>query len=68
MSSVKVLEIHRLNRRIRVEGEIKYVPFRTLCIKFAGQTLPQYVNIFNCRYSVFPYIPKDLLLLFPSAT
>jgi len=53
-----VLEIHRLNCRIKVEGEFKYVPLHTICIKFANQSLPQYINIFNCRYSILPYIPK----------
>jgi len=28
------------------------------CIKFAGQFLPQHVNISNCRYPISPFIPK----------
>jgi len=28
---VKVLDIHRLNRRVRVENEVKYLPSRTVC-------------------------------------
>jgi len=57
-SSIKILEIHPLNRRTKIEGEIKYLPSRTLCVKFAGQFLPHYVSIFNCRYPVSPFIPK----------
>jgi len=57
-SSIKILEIHRLNRRTKTEGEIKYLPSRTLCVKFAGQFLPHHVSICNCRYPVFPFIPK----------
>jgi len=57
-SLIKILEFHRLNHRVKTEGEIKYLPSRTICIKFAGQFLPQYVTISNCRYSVSPFIPK----------
>jgi len=57
-SQVKILEIHRLNRRMKIEGEIKYLPSRTLCVKFAGQFLPHYVSICNCIYPVAPFVPK----------
>jgi len=57
-SPIKILEFHRLNRRVKLDGEIKYLPSRAVCIKFAGQFLPSHVNIFNCRYSVSPFIPK----------
>jgi len=50
LSSLKVLEIHRLNRKIRTDGQIKYVPSRTICIKFTGQSLPQYVNVVTIRH------------------
>jgi len=35
-SPVKVLDIHRLNRRTKIDNEIKYIPSRTVCIKFSG--------------------------------
>jgi len=57
-STIKILEIHRLNRRTKVEGEIKYLPSRTLCVKFAGQFLPHHVSICNCIFPVLPFIPK----------
>jgi len=57
-SPIRVLEIHRLNRRTKIENEIKYLLSRTVCIKFSGQSLPQYIYLYNCRYAVFPYIPK----------
>jgi len=57
-SPVKVLDIHRLNRRIKTDNEIKYTPSRTVCIKFSGQSLPQYIYLYNCRYAVSPYVPK----------
>jgi len=57
-SPVKVIDIHRLNRRTKIDNEIKYSPSRTVCIKFSGQLLPNYVYLYNCRYSVSPYIPK----------
>jgi len=57
-STTKILEIYRLNRRTNVEGEIKYLPSRTICVKFAGQFLPHFVSICNYRYPVSPFIPK----------
>jgi len=57
-SVVRILEIHRLNRRVKIDGELKYVPSRTICIKFAGQILPPHVFIYGCKYDVFPFIPK----------
>jgi len=32
ISPVKILDIHRLNRRTKIENEIKYLPSRTICI------------------------------------
>jgi len=58
LSSIKILEFHLLNRRVEIEGEIKYPPLRTICVKFAGQFLPQYVSIFSCRYPVSLFISK----------
>jgi len=40
-SSIKILEFHRLNRQVKSDGEVKYPPSRTVCIKFADQFLPQ---------------------------
>jgi len=39
-SPIKILELHRLNRRTKLDNETSYVPSRTVCIKFAGQVLP----------------------------
>jgi len=58
ISPIKILEIHRLNRRTKIDNEIKYLPSRTVCVKFSGQLLPEYVYLCNCRYVVSPYIPK----------
>jgi len=57
-SPFKVCEVRRLNRRIRIEGETKYIPSRTVCLKFAGQILPKYVFLCRNRYEIFPFIPK----------
>jgi len=43
----KVIEVKRLNRRLRINGETKYVPSRTICLKFAGQILSKYVYLCN---------------------
>jgi len=53
----KVIEVQRLNRRIRIDSEIKYISSRSVCLKFAGQILPRYVffvelvtkSFFLCR-------------------
>jgi len=54
----KVLEVRRLNRRVKIDGEVKYVPSRTVCLKFAGQLLPKYIFFSRTRYEVYPFIPK----------
>jgi len=57
-SPLKILDIHRLNRRSKVDNEFKYLPSRTVCIKFLGQSLPQYIYLYNCRHLVYPVISK----------
>jgi len=57
-SPFRILEIHRLNRRVKTGNEFQYVPSRTICIKFTGQQLPSHIGLFNCRYPIFPFVPK----------
>jgi len=57
-SPFKVVEIKRLNRRIRIDSETKFIPSRTVCLKFSGQILPKYVFLCRNRYEVFPFVPK----------
>jgi len=57
-SPIKILEIHRLNRRLKVDNEVRYVPSRTLYLKFAGQSLPRFVYLSNCIYAVFLFVLK----------
>ncbi|XP_018396499.1 PREDICTED: uncharacterized protein LOC108774797 [Cyphomyrmex costatus] len=40
----KILNIQRLNRKITIDNKTKYVPSRTIRIKFAGQILPKEVQ------------------------
>jgi len=54
----KVVEVRRLNRRIRINSEVKYVPSHTVCLKFAGQLLPRYIFFCRTRHEVYPFIPK----------
>lgn len=56
-SDVKILDIEKLNKRIKENGVSKFIPSRTLRIKFAGQTLPKHVFLFKIRHQVLPYIP-----------
>jgi len=57
-SSSKILEIHRLNRRVKVGNDYQYVLSRIICVKFAGQSLPSFIYFYNCRYPVLPFVPK----------
>jgi len=57
-SLFKVIEVKRLNRRIIINGETKYMSSRIICLKFAGQILPKYVFFFRNRYDVFPFVSK----------
>jgi len=43
---------------MKIDNETRYVPSRTICLKFAGQALPRFIYLFNCRYSIYPFIPK----------
>jgi len=52
------IEAKRLNRRMKINGEIKYIPSRTVCLKFTCQILPKYVFLCRNRYEVYPYISK----------
>ncbi|KYN01806.1 hypothetical protein ALC62_07394, partial [Cyphomyrmex costatus] len=53
----KILNIQRLNRKITIDNKTKYVPSRTIRIKFAGQILPKEVFLFKVKHEVRPYIP-----------
>jgi len=57
-SPFKVIEVKRLNRRMKINGETKYISSRTTCLKFAGQVLPKYVFLCRNRYEVYSYISK----------
>jgi len=57
-SPFKVIEVKRLNRRMKINGEVKYISSRTVCLNFTGQILPKYVFLCRNRYEVSPYISK----------
>ncbi|EGI68857.1 hypothetical protein G5I_02435 [Acromyrmex echinatior] len=57
-SPAKILDMQRLNRRMIINNQATYIPSRTLCIKFAGQSLPSEIVLFNALYTIEPYIPK----------
>jgi len=58
----KVVEVRRLNRRIRINGKVKYVPSRTVCLKFAGQLLPKNISSFETIMRFIPLSPKFRLV------
>ncbi|XP_071580218.1 uncharacterized protein [Temnothorax nylanderi] len=57
-SSPKTIEAHRLNRRIKDGNSYRYEPSRSVCVKFAGQSLPNSVSIFKVRHTIFLFVPK----------
>lgn len=57
-ASAKILSIQRLNRKIKIEGETKFVPSKTILVKFEGQLLPSVVSLFKIRLPVHPFIPR----------
>ncbi|XP_070516638.1 uncharacterized protein [Cardiocondyla obscurior] len=52
------IEVHRLNRRTNTSEGTLFVPSRSICVKFLGQTLPQHIAICKIRHEVHPYVPK----------
>ncbi|XP_077272816.1 uncharacterized protein LOC143903232 [Temnothorax americanus] len=54
----KPIEVHRLNRRVKIGDAYKYEPSRTVCIKFAGPSLPGSVSIFKVRQTVYHFVQK----------
>ncbi|XP_011685485.1 PREDICTED: uncharacterized protein LOC105448537 [Wasmannia auropunctata] len=54
----KVISVHRLNRKSIINGSVQYVPSRTICVKFARQSLPSHAFLFWSRHEIHPYIPK----------
>lgn len=54
----KIKNIVRLNRRINNnDGDVEYVPTNTIKIFFFGQRIPEYIYIWNARFSCEPFIP-----------
>lgn len=58
VSPVKIAQISRLNRKIRDGDFYRFVPSRSICIKFTGQQLPRFISIFKVRHEVLPFIPQ----------
>jgi len=65
-SPIKILEIHRLNHRIKTGNEFQYVPSRTVCIKFTGQSLQiLLISIIAGILFFHSYLRQSLLRVFP---
>lgn len=57
-ASYKIICVQSLNRAINRNNKTEYVPSQLLCIKFAGQQLPEWVTLFYDGHPVSPYVPK----------
>ncbi|TGZ38134.1 hypothetical protein DBV15_09986 [Temnothorax longispinosus] len=61
-SSAKISSISRMNRKIREnDGTFKFVPSKTVMLKFESQKLPKEVALFKTKIPVAPYIPRVLI-------
>lgn len=56
-STIKILDIRRLNRKIIVDDKKEYVPTGTLLITFEGIILPRHVSLYSLNFPVSIYIP-----------
>ncbi|KYN02593.1 hypothetical protein ALC62_06593 [Cyphomyrmex costatus] len=45
-------------RRSSKDRKSEIVPSRSVCIKFAGQDLPNFVSLFDTKHAVSCYIPE----------
>lgn len=54
----KILDIERLNRRVKDGDNFVLQPSRTIRLKFKGQILPNYISIYRVKHDVFPFITK----------
>jgi len=59
-SKAKVLDVQRFNRRSVRDGKVKYIPSRTIRIRFVRQLLPQ--EVFNTRLNM-RFVPYIMVLL-----
>lgn len=55
-SPLNIIDLHRLNRRVRDGNGYKYVPSRTVCIKFERQLLPKFIHSFRVKHLVTLFI------------
>lgn len=52
----KVSKMRRLNRRVKINDVVSYVPTTTCVVTFEGNSLPKELILFNTRSPVAMYI------------
>lgn len=57
ISSARILDAQRLNRRIKEGDKVKYVPSMTMLLTFDSKLKPEEISIFACPIKVHNYIP-----------
>lgn len=57
-SACKIVEARRIKRRVASEGEVEYVPTRSVRMVFEGRSLPSHVVLFSTRIQVSPFVPN----------
>ncbi|KYN07217.1 hypothetical protein ALC62_01817 [Cyphomyrmex costatus] len=58
VSQSKIIEVNCLMLRTVKDGKAVLSPSKSLCIKFAGQSLPKFVSLFYTKHAVSTFIPK----------
>lgn len=55
-ANVQILSVRRINRRVKVNNEIQWIPSSTVLYTFGGTMLPRYISIFLMNLKVETYI------------
>lgn len=56
----KITRVQRLNRKIRVDGTIKYEPSTTVKLFFEGLAIPAYVYMWRVRRACEPFVQQTI--------
>uniref|UniRef100_A0A8D8QH57 CCHC-type domain-containing protein n=1 Tax=Cacopsylla melanoneura TaxID=428564 RepID=A0A8D8QH57_9HEMI len=56
----KILRVQRLNRRSVIDGNVSYVPSRTLKLDFSGQDLPAFIYLWYTKIKCEPYMQRPV--------
>lgn len=56
LTTSKILNVKRFNRRVVIDGETQYLPTGTILFTFSGRHIPAEISIYNLPMRVIPYV------------